>query len=116
MTLLSSAFPSTTRQLFHNSVSSFNMDASIPISSEETVIYTMEYKFSLENFPYEMTQLPSQPLSAGYRTLAQFIYGASSLYQNPLWSSTAAPSSGSFVSGPSSSIPIVLTAVTATPT
>ena len=95
---------------------SSDMDASIPISSEETLISTREYQFPLENFHYETTQPSSQPLPVGYNTLGYLISGASSLYQNLLRSSTLAPSSGSFVSGPYYYIPIVSTVFMAIPT
>lgn len=83
-----------------------------------------EYEFPLEGFPF-MGRVPSQMapensglmVPHGYTTLAQLVLGntsASSLYQNPIWSSNAMPTFGLFVPNVTSQIP-VQTAVTSVP-
>lgn len=81
----------------------------------------LEYEFPPEVFPYVGSVAPppplqsSEPLSpASYTSLAQLVSGTpsvSSLYHNPIWSSSAMPTSGPFVSNVATQIPISTTVV-----
>lgn len=69
--LLATALLGTIHRLFHDQMSSSDMDSSSPVSSEELYVSTREYYLPLENFPYVSNQPSSQPVSLphGYRTL-----------------------------------------------
>lgn len=78
-----------------------------------------EYDFSPEGYPYVGSVVPPPPLEsnqplfpAGYTSLAQLVLGtpsASSLYHNPIWSSSAMPTSSPFISSVAYQIPILAT-------
>ena len=88
------------------------------------VVHKQGYSFPLECFPYIGRILTSiypwysKPLLPhGHTSLAQLVSSspsASSLYHNPIWSSGAMPTSGSYVQNPTSQ-PIVHTTVTSIP-
>ena len=91
----------------------------VSITETPSVDNESEYDFPLEDFPY-VGRVPSQlhpknsgpMLPHGYTTLDQLVSGtpsASSLYQNPIWSSNAIPTSGPFIPNVTSHIPVKTT-------